>query len=234
MVGQVKVRSFAKEPSVKPFALLILLIGVGHVCAQEPTHLQSELYPLKVGTRWTYRVHDKKAPQTKADPMRNVVVAVEREEMYSENRLDKDGKAKLEKFVGYILKSTSGNKSTLDYVVVTRQGLLKVHTAGTPLTPPLLFLKLDIDKGQKTWDWLSTSGDTTIKGTFTLSTDTIRIPAAKEPVNAVLVSYRDHQPKEKQVEIDFWFVPGVGMVKQRVRERNHDIELELEKYEPAK
>ena len=219
---------------MKPFVFLILLIGVSQVHAQEPVQPTFEHYPLKIGTRWTYRVYDKKAQQTKTDPVRKVEVSVEREEFYTENRLDKDGKMKLEKYPGYILKSTSGSKSTLDHVIVTRQGFLRVHTAGTPLTPPLLFLKLDLDKGQKSWEWPSTSGNTTINGTFTVSADTIRVLAFKDPKSAVLVSYRDQQAKEKQVEIDFWFVQGVGMVKQRIRERTHDIELELEKYEPAK
>ncbi len=219
---------------MKSIAILIVLVATAVVHAQEPVHLQSEFYPLKIGTRWTYRVHDKKAQQPKGAPIRSVDVAVEREELFSEKRLDKDGKMNLVSYVGYLLKSTSGNKSTLDHVVVTRQGLLKVHTAGTPLTPPLLFLKLDLEKGQKSWDWISTSGNTTIKGTYTLSTESIRVAGYAEPKNAVLVAYRDHQPKEKQVEIDYWFVQGIGMVKQRVRERNHEIELELEKFEPAK
>ncbi len=219
---------------MRPLALIASLVCATFVLAQEPVLLQSELYPLKVGTRWTYRVHDKKAEPNKALPIRRVVIAVEREEVYAEKKLEKDGKEKLEKYVGYILKSTSGSKSTLDHVVVTRQGVLKVHTAGTPLTPPLLFLKFDLVKGQKSWDWHSTSGNTTLKGTFNLSVGDVKILASKDPVNAVLVAYRDHQPKEKQVEIDYWFAQGIGMIKQRVREQNHEIEIELEKYEPVK
>jgi hypothetical protein len=46
----------------------------------------------------------------------------------------------------------------------------------------------------------------------------------------VVISYREGPANDPRVEIDNWFAPGVGMVKQHWRGKNHDVVLELEQF----
>lgn len=188
------------------------------------------LYPLNVGDRWKYRVIDLKAPQPKADPKKKVVVEVERHQIFT-RKVTINAKETTENKVGFILKSTSGGKTTRDHVIVLEDGIHRIHAAGTPITPPLLFFKQPLKEGEK-WECNSISGNTTIKGTFTWRNERITVPYG--PFDTVVVSFTNNKAGEDRVEIDYWFALNVGMVKQRVREKDREIALELESYVPAK
>jgi hypothetical protein len=143
-----------------------------------------------------------------------------------------NGKVAPEKRTGYLLKTTSAGKDAFDHVVIMEEGIHKVHVAKTQMTPPLLFFKLplNLNAGEK-WEVNSTSGNATVKGTYTAKVDKIEVPIfGKKTVSAVLVSFTDHQ----HVKVDTWFVEKVGMVKQRVQTKDHGVELELEKFEGPK
>jgi len=211
-------------------AIALLATGVTSLFAQ--TMHQSVFYPLNIGDRWTYRVLDLKAAPTSADSKKKVVVEVERQEPYT-RKVEKDGKSATETKIGFILKSTSGGKTTRDHVVVLEDGVYRIHAAGTPITPPLLFFKLKDVKIGEMWDGKSVSGNTTIKGTFTLRQEGVTVPFRKVG-DALFVSFTNNKAGEDRVEIDYWFVKDIGMVKQRVREKDREIVLELEKYEPKK
>ncbi len=204
-------------------ALLIILASASSATAQGKPY-DFAYYPLKVGQRWTYLAKDVRATGSGEAPVRRVVVEVEREEPYIEKKLSKDGKEIDTKYIGFLVRSTSGGKTTRDHVVVLADGVYRVHAAGTPITPPLPFFK----SGEK-WNADSISGNTTIKGTFTAGAK--RITIGKTAYDAFHVAFRDHKTGDDRVEIDYWFVNEVGMVRQRVRARNHEIVLELENYE---
>src|SRR5271170_3921808 len=105
---------------IKKMALAILLVaGAGPVGAQ-PQLLTTDQFPLKVGNRWTYLARNPGADgAAKEGGKKTVVVEVEREEVYQKN-------------VGFILKMTSGGKTTRDHVVVLSDGVYRIHAAGTP------------------------------------------------------------------------------------------------------
>src|ERR1019366_8322736 len=136
-------------------SLCCMIVGASSGFAQEP--LPSPYFPLEVGYRWTYRVTDLKAPAGKADPKRNVVVEVERKEVYVEKKKDK-GIETAKEYMGFILKSTSGGKATLDHVVVLPNGVYRVHVAETPINPPMLFFKFGANAGES-WPPDSLSGN---------------------------------------------------------------------------
>ncbi len=220
-------------------SLALAFLSLQTVRAQAP--LIHPLYPLNVGDKWTYRVIDLKAPLVKADAKKTVVVEVERPEIYGRKNVDKNGKVTVEDKVGFILKSTSGGKTTRDHVIVLEDGIYRIHAAETPMTPPLPFFKLKKKDSEgkdialqlgDTWTCNSVSGNTTIKGTFTLKSE--RINVLDKTVEAFGVSFNNGKGGKDRVEIDCWFVPNIGLVKQRVLEKEREIGLELESYQKAK
>ncbi len=187
-------------------------------------------YPLRVGDTWIYQVFDHKAKQGSSN--RTVVVEVEREEIYVRPKMTKDGKEMPEKkFDGHILKSTSGGKTTRDHVVRMEDGIHRVHAADTQITPPLLFIKLPDAFVGKAWEANSTSGNTTIKGTFTPQLTDVKV--GDRASKLLIISFRDNQQGEDRVEIDYWFLPGDGMAQQRIKTKGHEITLKLVKFTPA-
>jgi hypothetical protein len=210
----------------KIMTLAILFVaGAGSVFAQPQLQI-TDLFPLKVGTvtghgnRWTYLASNPSAEGPAKDEAKKIVVVeVEREEVY-------------QKSVGFILKMTSGGKTTRDHVVVLPDGVHRVHAAGTPINPPLCFFKLGPAAGLG-WQADSKSGNTTIKGNFTVKQIAVTVPGGKFD-KAFLISFTNEKNGEERVEIDNWYVSGIGMVRQRVKAKGHEIVLELEKYEPAK
>ena len=210
-------------------SICLLLTFVSPAFAQVP--YTSDFYPLVVGSKWTYRVIDLKAPQTKADPKRKVVIEVEREEPYI-HKESKDGKDTEKKYMGFILKATSGDKLTRDHVIVLEQGVHSIHVAGTPILPPKLFFKLGLKPGES-WTTDSVGGNTILKGTSTVNQVVVDLPKLGKR-DAFLISYSNDKKGDQRQEIDYWFVQGIGMVKQRVMTKNHEIVLELENYEKAK
>src|SRR5437879_7731797 len=106
-------------------ALGALLAAITPALGQPP--LKTDFYPLVPGYRWTYQASEPKMPQAK---VQRVVVQVDREEIYVDKKLDKEGKDVSRKFTGFLLKSTSGDKTTVDHVVVMPDGVYRVHAAG--------------------------------------------------------------------------------------------------------
>lgn len=217
----------------------LAFFAVSVTVAMAQTTVESEYYPLKVGHRWTYRATSSKSGQP-ASTSHKVIIEVEVEEPFVRPKA-KD-KEEPETRTGYILRSTSGGKITFDYVVVMEEGVHRARLAGTPvnpagtqITPPLLFLKLNPDKTPNDkWEANSISASAALKGTFTAKVGSVKLPYFKnEARQALAVSFRSAQA-DSPIEIDYWFVPKVGMVRQRVKTKDHEIVLELENFEPAK
>ena len=205
--------------------------------AQDP--IKSPYFPLEDGHRWTYRVTDLKAPRGKDDPKRTVVVEVERQEVYVE-KTTTDGKEARKEYMGYLLKSTSGGKSTLDHVVVLLTGVHRIHAAETPINPPLNFFKFTDLKAGSTWPCDSISANKAIKGTFTASLVDLTLPdvaigkGLPEKMtfkSTYLISYSNNKQGNDAIEIDYWFAHKFGIVKQRMKAQNHEVLLELERFE---
>lgn len=216
----------------KLLPILIVLAG-GVVLAQPQPELQTKYFPLKVGNRWTYVARHGKDDNPKADQKKTVVIAVEREFPFVRKIMtdakDKD-KVKAVTNTGFVLKMTSGPNSKEEYIAVLEDGVYRTRIQNAEITPPLCILKLgDIGK----WTVNSKSGNATVKGTFTLKNTSVKVPAGDFD-KAVLVSFTNGLVGDELVENDCWYVEKIGMVKQRVVQKEHEVVLELEKYELAK
>ena len=143
-----------------------MLFACGYSFSQPAATTQTHpLYPLNVGDKWTYRNVDLKKAASTTEPPKETVIEVERQEIYSQ-KVTKDMKVIVTEHVGFILKSTSGGKTSRDHVVILEDGVRCVHRAGTLINPPLNLLKFPLKQDEK-WDANSTSGNAVIKGTYT-------------------------------------------------------------------
>jgi hypothetical protein len=201
-------------------SICVLIACASPVLAQAPDW--REYFPLKIDHKWTYIVN--------ADPKKKVVIEVERTEDYTRKEM-KDDKKIEEKFTGFILKTSSGDKVTRDHVVVMDDGVYRIHAAGTLINPPLLFFKFHIKSGEA-WNCDSVSGNTTIKGTSTASH--LKNQGADGKTDYWKIEYNNNKPGDERIQITYWFARGYGMIQQHVKMKNHDITLKLEKFQPAK
>jgi hypothetical protein len=164
-------------------------------------------FPLKVGSKWTYRSGEEK-----------VVVQVAKAETLEILRDKKKGK---EKVPGFSLKITSGGRDLSEQVAVLEDGVYRFSAAGKEINPPICILKFPIKGKGDTWPIDSVCNDMPIKGNFTC--DEVEI----NKFRAVTTSFKD--PK---MSFEYYFAPGVGLVKQRIEVGSFKVLLELEKYEP--
>ena len=79
------------------------------------------------------------------------------------------------------------------------------------------------------WAVESQSENAVIKGRFEFSEEKVQVPAGS--FDAIVVRCHDFQIGGQTLQIDAWYASKVGMVKQRVRIGQHDVTLELEKFE---
>jgi hypothetical protein len=73
-----------------------------------------------------------------------------------------------------------------------------------------------------------------VQGTFTTQHEEIEVPAIKGKHRAIKTTSEDFQMGKHRMKLSYWFLPGWGLVKQRLQVGTFDITMELEKYEPAR
>jgi hypothetical protein len=164
-------------------------------------------YPLKVGNTWEYRVGQQK-----------LTVRVARQETV--------GKVDVA-----VLESTFAGKTLTERVALEKDGVYRFSGEGVDYQPPLCFLKLP-PKKDETWAVKSYGDGLNITGTFTAGEETVTVPAGM--YEAVTSSSQDFRVDQVTSSVTYWFVPGIGMVKQRLKVGGRDVVIELEKYTPAK
>jgi hypothetical protein len=167
----------------------------------------SAYYPLKVGTVWEYRVGKQK-----------LTVRVLREETVEKNPVA-------------VLEATLDGKAVTERVGVRKDGVYRYSGEGVDYHPPLCILKLPPKSGE-TWAVKARGDGLEVAGTFTAGEEEVTVPAGM--YEAVTASCPELRLDEVKMAVTYWFVPGIGLVKQRVRVGGRDVVLELAKYTPAK
>jgi len=195
------------------FILAGVLLAVALGRAQE---ISSPYYPLKVGSKWHYRV---------GEDQKLLVQVAKAEEFKIVRSLGKD-KAKEEKVAGFTLEMVSGGRPALkEQVAILPDGVYRFSYAGKEVTPPLCILKLPPKKGD-TWQVDSMIGDVKAKGTFRSGEAEI---GKLKCITSVL---QYGETDSRKIVLEYYFAPGLGIVKQHVRVGNIESTMELEKYEP--
>jgi hypothetical protein len=208
--------------------LLVILAAAAAVAPlARSQQISSQYYPLKVGSKWTYRAAED----------RKVLVRVAKAEQFKIQRKDKDNKLIDDKVSGFTLESTSGDRRPKgvepdplrEQVAVLPDGIYRFSSADKEVMPPLCILKLPPRKDQ-TWEVDSTIGDKKVKGTFRSGDAEITVSGKK--LKCVTVFFQDEETGAKRTVLEYYFAPGVGIVKQHSRKGRIDSTIELEKYEP--
>jgi len=170
-------------------------------------------FPLKVGASWTYRVGE------------NVYTV-------KLNKFEPVGKTECAR-----LDMTINMKSTsFEHVAVGTDkdgvpAVMRYTFEGKQATPPIPFLLLPADK--TSWRVESKLDGQTLKGTFRKTEEDVKVPAG-DYKKAVKVSSDGLKVNSVDMSISWWFVSGVGMVKQEADLAGQRVVIELEKYEPGK
>jgi hypothetical protein len=187
--------------------LVLLLAGTASLSGQEALK-DSEYFPLKVGTTWTYRTAGKQ-----------IVVKVAKHEKVGQTMC-----ARLE-------TSLDGNVLATEHVSVGKDGLYRHTALEKQADPPVRFLALPPKKGEK-WSVESKVAGQTIKATFVLDEAEVTVPAGKYP--AVLARTEDFTVDSQKLGLTSWYAKGVGPVKTVTKVAGQEVTVELEKFEAGK
>lgn len=201
--------------------LLTLLLGSTAGSGQEKKDFTTDLFPLRVGTRWTY---------VATDGRERVVIAVEKQEPIKRKVKTEDNRDRFETLDSYFLRVTSGDKSVLEQVFVAEDGVYRNSAAGKDITPPLKILSLPPQKGTN-WTVDSETETLKLRGKFFLDESSVTVPQGTHV--AWESSAREFFLGDQKFEATYWFAPKVGIVKQHIKLGKYDLKLELEKFEPA-
>jgi hypothetical protein len=168
----------------------------------------TDLYPLKTGSKWTYKLGD-------AQTVTIVVDAI------------KDGEATLSTQV-------NGKAVAKESVKVQADGVYRTKINDTAVTPPVKFLALPAAKDAK-WVVDSKVTEQPVKGTFTVKDlkEKIKTKDNKE-YEAVVVDGPEFDIAGQKTSVKQWFSPTKGLVKLSYVINNYESTIELVEYVEGK
>ena len=176
-----------------------------------PASGQSEYYPLKEGSVWTYKVNGN-----------TTTITVSKFEKVGELNC-----AVLE------TRNADGMVLASEHVAVTAKGVLRVKFANMNAEPPLMFLQLPV-KTPSTWEFDTKIAAENVKGKFNASAvDEVKVPAGKFE-KVVKVASEGFKANNQPISIIYYFAPKVGIIKQEIDINGVKINIELDKYEEKK
>jgi hypothetical protein len=202
--------------------LLVLAISAGlgqQPDKKNPLHAYTtDLLPLTVGNQWNYTGSEKKE---------RVTVRVERMEPVKRAVIEKGASERTELVESYVLRTRNGDKTLLEQIMVTPDGIYRVAGAGKEIKPPLKILQLPVARGSS---WLVESKSETVdlKGEFFVDAVTLNLGKGDEPV--WLAKTRDFKIGDQPMEASYWFKPGIGIVKQHVKSGKFDLEITFDEF----
>jgi hypothetical protein len=187
----------------------VAILAASTALAQTPSN---EYYPLKVGSKWVYKVNDTSI---------EVKVA----------SFEKEG-AKLETYV-------NSKQVASEVVEVKADGVYRTKINTTSIEPPVKFLELKDGKPAPkgtSWQIDSKIQNQTVKGKYTIKDDQekVKVPAYPEAVTAVVVDGPDFDIQGTKTSVKWWFAPGKGVVKLSYTIGGTEATLELKEYTEGK
>jgi len=196
---------------VTPLAGLLIVLGLSRAPAADEKIKESPYYPLKIGTKWHYRVG-----------ANSFVMHVAKHE-----KVDGTVCALLE-------TSRDGQVLTNEQIGIKDDGIYRFSIAGQKPDNPFRILKLPAKKGD-TWKVESKIGAQSFKGSFTVGEAEVTVPAGKyKAITAASDGFEipDDNGNFLKITFNFWFVEKVGLVKQTIKIADKpEVVIELEKYE---
>jgi hypothetical protein len=168
----------------------------------------TDLYPLKVGSKWTYKLGD-------AQTVEIVVDAI------------KDGEATLSTRV-------NGKPVAKESVKVMADGVYRTKINDAPVAPPVKFLALPAKKDTK-WAIESKVTEQTVKGNYTIKEESEKIKTKdNKEYQTVVVDSPDLDIAGQKTSVKQWFSPTKGLVKLSYVINNYEATIELVEYVEGK
>ncbi len=189
--------------------LLLPLIGVAPSVADGE---KPDYYPLKVGAKWHYRL--KAAGQDNA----KIVLQLAKFETIDGQRL------------GRMETVANGSVVASEHLASTAKGVFRHRFNGIEVMQPLCLLKYPVKDGES-WDSAFSVGTEKATATCRVGREEIEVPAGKFKAVTVRVIADTGGMK---ISTTYWFVAGMGVVKQTADIAGNAIQLELEKHEKGK
>ncbi|MBL8798616.1 MAG: hypothetical protein JNM56_32265 [Planctomycetia bacterium] len=198
-----------KVLGIVPLAGLLLSFNLAG--AADDKLKESTYFPLKVGTKWHYRVGPAKLTLqvAKHEKVGDVLCAL-------------------------IETLKDGNIVATEHVAVRDDGVFRYTIAGQKPEMPFQVLKLPPKKGD-TWKVAVKIGNEELKGEFVSGEEEVEVPAGKyQAVTATSKGFQapDGEGNMQDLSFKFWYAPKVGQVKQTIKiGKRPEIAIELERYE---
>ncbi|HEY1187240.1 MAG TPA: hypothetical protein VGE74_06250 [Gemmata sp.] len=185
----------------------------GALLAQPPKDAaQAEGYfPLKVGTKWTYKVGDNtvEVRVAKADKVGG------EEQFQVDTIVGKDPK-------------------TTEWYVIKGDGVYRTKVKDDKLDPAVKVLALPIKK-DASWEISTKVGTQTIKGSMRVMNDKEKVKVGATEYETVLVEGKDLDIAGAKTTVRLWFAKGKGIVKEEFALQTGEVvKLEMTNYEEGK
>ena len=182
---------------------LVVATGLG-AQEKEATIKESDFYPLKKDSTWTYKVGSN-----------SIVMKV--------TEVKADG-AKLETIV-------NGKSVASEQIQVREDGIYRTAINGQKPEKPVMILKLPPAKDAE-WEVDTKIQSQAIKGKFKISEEEITVPAGK--YKTIVVKGDNFDISNMATKVTYYFAEKVGIVKLNFELGGTKADLELEKYEAGK
>jgi hypothetical protein len=199
--------------------LSFILAGAGVSRAADEKTTTTPYYPLAVGNTWYYRVGENHFS----------LKVAKIEEVGDKKKLKC---ARIELIV-------NDKPISFEHIAVTPEAVVRCTFENKTAVPPIPFFKLPYKKGA-TWNVESRVDGQLLKGTFTANEEDTTIPMAANlqnptgKVRAISVTGKDLMVNGVKMNLTYYFMENIGMVKQVIEYAGQKAVIELEKYELAK
>ena len=190
------------------YLLCALVVVLPAASFSQDTSKDAELYPLRKGSKWTY-----KSGTDNVEVVVKDVAKVEKEDVYE------------------MVTSINNTPMAAEHVVVRKDGVYRVKIGGLEVKPPMLFLKFPVKKGES-WQVASAVGPENLGGKLTIGETKVKWD--NKDVDAITVTGPEMTANGQKMSLSYTFVKDVGMFATSATIGGAKLELTLTKYEPGK
>jgi hypothetical protein len=206
-------QTFLRKGTSMRLALFAIVLSAAPALGADS---DKDYYPLKVGTKWTFKL----SGQTE----KFVLSAVKEEKVGTQDCV------KVEARLGDQLKGS-------EHIAVLNDGVYRFKYGDQAIEPPVCFFRPSGKKGVS-WPFSFKFGPNTATGKFEMDVEDVEVPAGKFPGAFVVRAEANEKPAMGEAEMrsttTIWLAKHVGIVKQVITIGDTRITLELEKMEEPK
>jgi hypothetical protein len=171
------------------------------------TFNSSEYYPLAVGTTWHYKMG-----------FQTLTVRVAKHES-------------VDNVMCAVVETQAAGNTVREHISVRSDGLYRHTMAGQKADPPVRFLKLPVNIGE-TWRVTSSIAGQNLDVNYTVGQQEVRVPAGT--YQTIYTQTSPFKQNGQTITAKIYYAKGVGMVKTEMTINGTRMDIELEKFEPAK